>query len=100
MSGSIIPPNLVTSPLDRLTPGTLTIVYSFQWWSLATGVWDGNQALLIRWNGDQDHPKGNPVSRGYPTWFVLPKELHECALRQVPDADASNTAREFLGLHS
>jgi hypothetical protein len=46
-------------------------------WSLAVGAWDGRRCLAARWNGDDDHPKGNPVSHGVPTWFVLPEEFFD-----------------------
>lgn len=96
MSG-IVPPNLVFSPRSRLKPGTLRVIHSFAGWSLAIGVWDTNKALLIRWDGDPDRPLGNPVSRGYPTWFVLPEELHEAALEKVPDSAKRAEAASWLG---
>lgn len=99
MSGTIRPPHLVLSPKDRLS--RLKVVHAFPLWALATGIWDKtSHVLLIRWNGDPDRPLGNPVSTGHPTWFVLPDDLHECVLAQVPD-DASldrNEARRWLGL--
>jgi hypothetical protein len=46
-------------------------------------VWDGNRALLIRWNGDPEHMMGNPVSHANPTWFVLPPTPAEIPLERA-----------------
>jgi len=40
--------------------------------------WDGSQVMAMRWNGGSANgiPSiGNPCSRGYPTWFVVPDEV-------------------------
>lgn len=42
--------------------------------SLAIGRWDGRPVLVLRWNGNEDKPLGNPQSRGLPTWFVMPEQ--------------------------
>jgi hypothetical protein len=56
-------------------------------WSLAKGEWleDGHRSdvIAIRWNGNDYHHKGNPVSRGYPTWFILPQELTSAVLSVI-----------------
>jgi hypothetical protein len=44
--------------------------------SLAFGYWDGKRRFACRWNGKGDEP-GNPMSRGVPTWFILPDEFVE-----------------------
>ncbi len=49
-------------------------------WSVALGEWDGRRVLAMRWNGDDERPKGNPVSHGVPTWFVLPDEFTDLLL--------------------
>lgn len=55
--------------------------------SLAVVTWDGEKRIGIRWNAtyrewdDADKIAGNkvcvgePNSRGYPTWFILPPNL-------------------------
>ena len=43
-------------------------------WAIVAMHWDGDPVLAIRWFYG---PKGNPVSRGYPTWFVIPTSLAE-----------------------
>lgn len=46
--------------------------------------------MLIRWNDDPTKPLGNPVSRSYPTWFVLPLAFYKEALEH---AAGENPAR-------
>lgn len=41
--------------------------------SVARIVWDGEEVIASRWNGNDAQPLGNPVSRGRPTWFVVDK---------------------------
>ena len=74
-----VPPQNVVSPISRLGQ-PLTVVHTVPDWSLATAFWDGQRALLIRWNGDANRPLGNPVSHAQPTWFVLPEDLHWAVL--------------------
>ena len=74
-----VDPTTVMSPKDRLDP-PLTIVHETVDWSMATAFWDKRRRVLLRWNGDEDRRLGNPVSRGYATWFVLPEELEWSAL--------------------
>lgn len=47
-------------------------------YSLAKGIWDNKNATVIRWNGNNENKKGHPISRGYPTWFILPEEIASC----------------------
>lgn len=46
-------------------------------WSVARLRWEGEPAVGVRWNGGEDEngSKGNPQSRGNPTWFIVPAEL-------------------------
>ena len=39
--------------------------------SVARILWDKQEVIATRWNGDSDRPLGNPVSRGQATWFVV-----------------------------
>lgn len=53
-------------------------------WSVARGEWDGVPAVGIRWNGqDGETGPGNPQSRGFPTWFILPEELAATVMGEV-----------------
>ena len=88
-------PRAVVSPRRRLNQ--LRVIYQVTDWSLAIGVWDGVRALLVRWNGDTDHPLGNPVSHSHPTWFVLPKDMHSAVLALIPDPNRSSAEAWLAG---
>lgn len=80
-------PEDALSPLGRLEPGTLNVIYTSPdgAWSLARMVWDGAPRLGCRWNGDINNPadKGNPSSRGHGTWFILPDELVPVVMESI-----------------
>lgn len=48
----------------------------------AIGMWDNKRCIGFRWNGTDDHPLGNPQSRGLPTWTILDRKLHQ-AIRKL-----------------
>ena len=52
-------------------------------WSIARLDWNGDQALGIRWNGDESSAIGNPQSHGLPTWFVVPEETDMAAVENA-----------------
>jgi hypothetical protein len=58
--------------------------------AVAFGRWDGDEIIAIRWNGTDDPGKtlGNPQSRTYPTWFVLPTALALATLRLLLEKQA------------
>ena len=69
--------------------------------SLAIGRWDGKPVLAMRWNGNDDNPLGNPQSRGFPTWFVVPEQHVQQVLETRPFDFSDNKlgfARNFLDL--
>lgn len=39
--------------------------------SVARIIWDNREVIATRWNGNDERPLGNPVSRGQATWFVV-----------------------------
>lgn len=39
--------------------------------SVARILWDEREVVATRWNGNDERPLGNPVSRGHATWFVI-----------------------------
>jgi hypothetical protein len=92
-------PKHVVSPKSRLEHPHA--IYAGNEWSLATGLWEGDRALLIRWNDDKTKPLGNPVSHSWPTWFVLPKEFHPTALEKAADEHPGRAtkARDWLSGH-
>jgi hypothetical protein len=44
-------------------------------WAAAIIEFDGERRLALRWNGDDTSHKGNPQSRGQPTWFTVPEPV-------------------------
>ena len=42
-------------------------------------------ALALRWDGSRYRPKGFPVSRNYPTWFIVPGELEGVIRNKVDE---------------
>ncbi len=53
-------------------------------WSAAEGEWEGSPCLGVRWNGsDSDNGVGNPQSRGYATWFIVPDGLEDVIRREI-----------------
>lgn len=62
--------------------------------AVAHGKWDGREVIATRWNGTKKAPKGNPVSTGYPTWFILPDHFGRAILDQIsPDV---RSTQEYL----
>jgi len=74
--------------------------------SLAKITWQGKECIGIRWNVTQgewdDENKingtkicvGEPNSRGYPTWFILPNEFLKALL--TGKGEISEAIRETL----
>jgi hypothetical protein len=56
--------------------------------SVAEFVWDGRPRVGIRWNGNSEHPAGNPCSR-LPTWFVVPPELEDAVRQYAAEQNSS-----------
>ena len=56
-------------------------------WSAAEGQWKGDEGwydcLALRWNGGTGGEIGNPQSRGYATWFIVPPKLEEAIRRMI-----------------
>jgi hypothetical protein len=76
------PPDTVLSPKGAVRD--LRVLYNTGegGWSLAKLLWHDKEALGIRWNGHAENPIGNPQSRGIPTWFIVPEELHAGLLKR------------------
>jgi len=51
--------------------------------AVSIGTWDNHPALGMRWNGRKGRRIGNPQSRGLPTWFIIPKRLHEAVIETL-----------------
>ena len=52
-----------------------------QWWAEGEGLWV--ERLAIRWNGGGSAKRGNPQSRGYATWFIVPPELEDAVRKAI-----------------
>jgi hypothetical protein len=59
-------------------------------WSIAELDWYEEPTLACRWNGSTQNPDvtplGNPRSHRHPTWFLIPKPLHDAIRAQLKDA--------------
>lgn len=101
MANTGMNPRLVVAPQNSWHP--MDVLWEDDYWSMALGRWrseDGNwrPVLAQRWNGEGG-AKGNPVSRGYPTWFILPDETYELyADSEFIPAEKRQFVRNFLGL--
>ena len=81
---SYVLPRNVTSPKSSVRNVNVLLDKGEWLFSIASLEWMENgkfePRIGIRWNGC-DTPgvkgssKGTPHSRGYPTWFILPKEI-------------------------
>jgi hypothetical protein len=82
---SYVEPSTVLSP--RVSVRSVEVIYNSSrngGWSVARVNWEDSQSLGIRWNGSVEKPGiGNPQSRGNPTWFIIPEELHDVILAEV-----------------
>ncbi|MCX8519635.1 MAG: hypothetical protein ORN21_05840 [Methylophilaceae bacterium] len=83
-----IRPETVTAPKHSWI--LKQVIFNSNGFSVAEGTWEGKETLAIRWNGDDNsNGIGNPQSRGIPTWFVLPDELHKCVLKEIQNLIAN-----------
>jgi hypothetical protein len=65
-------PEEVLSPKDRVG-AVLEVIHDprEEGMSVARILWDGEEVIATRWNGNDEQPLGNPVSRGHATWFIV-----------------------------
>ena len=85
----------INSPKSQLE-GPYTVVYKdiIERWAIVAFNWDEVPCLGIRWFWSS---KGNPVSTGYPTWFVIPSTLSNSILNGLPlDFQFRNELNRFL----
>jgi hypothetical protein len=90
---SYVEPTSVLSP--RSSVRSVDVIYTTKnggyntengGWSVARIDWENTESLGIRWNGSDGTPGiGSPQSRGNPTWFILPEELHDVVLAKVEE---------------
>ncbi len=69
------------------------IVYNNGYFSIAYGIWEnGNNHLVMRWNGESDKDPGYPKLFNNPVWFLLPEELKTPILTSLINlSDSDNT---------
>jgi hypothetical protein len=69
---SYIRPEEVLSP-KNMVGGVLEVIHDpgENRMSVARILWEEEEKTATRWNGSDDQPLGNPVSRGHATWFVV-----------------------------
>jgi hypothetical protein len=69
---SYIRPEAVLSPKSRVR-GIVEVIHDpgADGMSVARILWDEEEVIATRWNGNAEQPLGNPVSRGHATWFVV-----------------------------
>ena len=69
---SYVRPEEVLSP-KNMVGGVLEVIHDpgENRMSVARILWEEEEKIATRWNGSDDQPLGNPVSRGHATWFVV-----------------------------
>ncbi|MDO8723521.1 MAG: hypothetical protein Q7J31_15030 [Syntrophales bacterium] len=62
--------------------------------AVAYGQWYREPVIAMRWNGRNElsKTKGNPVSTGQPTWFILPLELGIAIVKELLIKYAANNS--------
>ena len=86
MPNSYIPPSEVISPKRQWTMVSVLYDWGENMAAVAVGRWEGRAVLVLRWNGNDANPIGNPQSRGLPTWFVVPDEFRDSILYSLKNS--------------
>ena len=66
--------------------------------AVARIIWDDKEVIATRWNGGDERPLGNPISRGQATWFVVDEyaaEKVEEAARAAEQASPTSIAARY-----
>jgi hypothetical protein len=69
--------------------------------SVARILWDDEEVIATRWNGNAEQPLGNPVSRGHATWFVVDGYAAtsvEQAARLAAEASPNGLAAQYRAM--
>ena len=75
-----IKPDNVVSPKGRFKKVDILYDGGEGDWAMAIGFWDDHPTLFLRFNGTNEQPLGQPSSRGYPSFMVMPDPLWAGAL--------------------
>lgn len=63
--------------------------------SVARIVWEKREVIATRWNGNENQPLGNPVSRGHATWFIV-DEYAALKVEEAARAAAENSPHSLV----
>jgi hypothetical protein len=98
-------PNRGFNPRHALSPRSkwqlVDVLHEDEYWSMALGHWKEDNwrpVLAQRWNGVEGQ-KGNPVSHGYATWFILPDDTYKLYIdsKFIPESKRA-FVKETLGV--
>ena len=79
-------PNRVLSPKAKIGKNGMHRIKNFGDFSIAVLQWGESERVGIRWNGTGDE-RGFPISSGYPTWFILPKEVAVSYIEKINEVE-------------
>ncbi|MDY6367467.1 MAG: hypothetical protein SPL13_03005 [Clostridia bacterium] len=68
-------------------------IFDFTDFTIATLKYGDSVRIGIRWNGEKDQ-LGYPQSHGYPTWFIIPKDVAVSYAKQIGDKDMAKILAE------
>ena len=93
---SYLKPQEVVGPKNHCG-GVIEVIHDpgENYMSVARIVWDGEEVVATRWNGNRDKPLGNPVSHGHATWFVIDGYVAE-SVEQAARKAAQNSPTGLL----
>jgi hypothetical protein len=94
---SYVRPEQVLSPRS-LVGGVLEVIHDpgENRMSVARILWDEKEVVATRWNGNDEQPLGNPVSRGHATWFVV-DEYAAAQVEEAARAAAEQSPNSLIG---
>lgn len=72
---------------DEVKPGrweSITVLLDNGWYSIIFGIFDGDECLGERWNGN-GKDRGFPSTHGHPQWHVVPEFLQSAVLQAALD---------------
>jgi len=58
--------------------------------AVARILWEGQEKVAVRWNGDDAHPLGHPVVRRQPTWVVLDEYVARAVEERARECEAAS----------
>lgn len=63
--------------------------------SVARIIWNKEEVVATRWNGNDEQPLGNPVSRGHATWFIV-DDYAAAKVEEAARAAAENSPHSLV----